>query len=122
AWNRRKAVRHQNRRGAGGIEQEKTLASFPGTLFRQAQVDAVFAQRQPNETRMRAERMVIKRVHEILELKSRPEEPSKPCHANRDTSQASARDNGVLAFFCDCDGEGNRREGRGFSRQNGPPA
>ena len=42
-----------------GIEREKRLAPFPGPLFHQAQIEAVFAEHQANEARMRTERMMI---------------------------------------------------------------
>jgi len=77
ARDRRKAFGHQDRRGGRGIEQEKPFTPLPGPLLHQAQVEAVFAQREANEARMRAERMMIERVHEIPEVKSRRlKEPS----------------------------------------------
>ena len=57
----------QDRRGARGIEREKRLAPFPGPFFHQPQIEAVFAEHQANEARMRAERMMVQRVHEVLE-------------------------------------------------------
>ena len=63
AGNRRLAFRYQHRRGARGIEREKGLAPLPDPLFHQPHVEAVFAQRQPNEARMRAERMMEQREH-----------------------------------------------------------
>ncbi len=71
ARNRRKSVSHQDRRGARRIEHEKPFAPLPGPFFHKAQVEAVFAQHQANEARMRTERMMIERVHEILGAKSR---------------------------------------------------
>ena len=58
----------QDRRGARGIEHEKGLAPLPGPLFHQAQIEAVFAKGQANEARMRTERMMKQRVHEVLWL------------------------------------------------------
>ena len=39
----------QDRRGAGGIEREIGFAPFPGALFHQPQIEAVFAEDQANE-------------------------------------------------------------------------
>ena len=61
------ALGDQDRRGGRGIEREKRLAPFPGPLFHQPQVEAVFAEDQANEARMRTERMMEQRVHEVLE-------------------------------------------------------
>ncbi len=50
---------------AAGLSTRNRFAPFPGPLFHQAQVEAVFAQHQANEARMRTERVMIERVHEI---------------------------------------------------------
>ena len=117
---RRKAVRHQHRRGARGIEQQKPFAPFPGTFFHQPQVEAMFAQHQANEARMRTERVVKERVHEILELKIAARGTLRAGSCESGHSQAGASGNQCLAFFCNCDREANRREERAFYSQNGP--
>ena len=64
---RRVALGHQDRRGAGRIEQQKCLAPLPAALFDQPQVEPVFAEDQANEARMRAERMMKQREHEAFD-------------------------------------------------------
>ena len=66
AGNRRPAFVDQHRRGAGGIERQERLAPLPGPLLHQAQIEAVFAQHQADEARMRTERVVIEREHAAL--------------------------------------------------------
>ena len=46
-----------------GIERQKGLAPFPDPLLHQPQIEAVFAEHQANEARMRTERMMKQRVH-----------------------------------------------------------
>ena len=45
-----------------GIEHQEVLAPLPDPLLDQAHVEAVFAERQADEARMRAERMMKQRV------------------------------------------------------------
>ena len=63
----RPAFGDQHRRGAGGIERQKRLAPLPDPLFHQPQIEAVFAERQADEARMRTERMMEQREHEALD-------------------------------------------------------
>src|SRR5204862_7542858 len=58
----------QDRRGTRRIEREEGFAPFPGPLFHQAQIKSVFAEDQADEARMRAERVMVQRVHEVLDL------------------------------------------------------
>ena len=67
AGNRRQALGDQHRRGARGIERQKRLAPLPGPLLHQPQIEAVFAERQADEARMRTERMMKQRVHAVLD-------------------------------------------------------
>src|SRR6202012_3732983 len=53
----------QHRRRAGWIEREETFPPLPGPFLHQAQVEAVLAEHEANEARMRAEGMVKQRVH-----------------------------------------------------------
>src|SRR5216684_566764 len=66
AGNRQLALCYQHRRGGRGIERQKRLAPLPGPLFHQPQIEAVFSQRQADEARMRTERMMKQREHEVL--------------------------------------------------------
>ena len=67
AGNRRQAFGNQDRRGRRGIERQKRFAPFPDPFFDQPQIQAVFASDQADEARMRAERMMKQRVHEVFE-------------------------------------------------------
>ena len=58
AGHRRTAFLDQHRRGAFRIEREEFLAPLPHALLDQARRDAVLAERQAHEARMRAERMM----------------------------------------------------------------
>jgi hypothetical protein len=68
ARNRREALRDQHRRRRRGVKREKCFAPFPDPFLDQPQIEAVFAKDQANEARMRAERMMKQRVHEVLGL------------------------------------------------------
>jgi hypothetical protein len=52
---------------APGIQRQKRVAPLPGPLFHQAQIEAEFAEREPDESRMWAERMMQQREHAVLE-------------------------------------------------------
>src|SRR5204863_308839 len=67
AGNGRHALGKQHRRRSGGIERQERLAPFPGPLLDQPQIEAVFAQDQANEARMRTERMVEQCEHAVPE-------------------------------------------------------
>ena len=66
ARNRGMAFLHQDRRGAGGVEHEEFLAALPHPLLDRAHGDAVLAERQAHEARMRAERVMEQRQHAAL--------------------------------------------------------
>src|SRR3979490_747625 len=99
AGNRRPAFRYQHRRGARGVQCKKCLATFPGALVHQPRIEAVFAQREADEARMRTERMMKQREHEpldrfrmikkfstVLRRAYTPQQRSKlPKHANEAT-------------------------------------
>src|SRR6202161_2997238 len=67
AGNRRPAFGDQHRRGACRVERQKRLAPLPDPLFHQPQIEAVFAERQPDEARMGTERMMKQREHEAFD-------------------------------------------------------
>src|SRR5262249_30218999 len=66
--NRGTTFLHHHRSRASGIEDEKFLAAFPHTLLDRARGDAVFAERQAYETRVRAERVVEQCQHAALRI------------------------------------------------------
>src|SRR5215472_10559112 len=66
--NRGTAFLHHHRSRAGGIEDEKFLAAFPHALLDRARGEAVFAERQAYETRVRAERVVEQCQHAALRI------------------------------------------------------
>ncbi|MHB8842853.1 MAG: hypothetical protein ACYC56_13895, partial [Candidatus Aquicultor sp.] len=53
----------QKRRLPGRIEQQVVLPALERLFFDQLRVNAIFPQKKPDETRLRAERMVMKRDH-----------------------------------------------------------
>src|SRR4051812_13923682 len=63
----RKACGRQDRRGARRIERQERLAPLPDALLDQPQIEAVLAEGEPDETRMRAEWMMKQREHEALD-------------------------------------------------------
>ena len=63
----RPALGHQHRRGACGIQRKKRFAPLPDPFFHQTQIETVFANGKANEARMRAERMMKQREHEVLD-------------------------------------------------------
>ena len=63
AGHARRAVLDHDGRRALGAEQQEIAPPLPRPLLDQRRLDAVLAERQPYETRMRAERMMIKRDH-----------------------------------------------------------
>src|ERR1700726_4322952 len=67
ARNGRPAFGDQYRRGARGVQCEKRLAPLPDPLFHQTQIQTVFAERQANKARMRAEWVMKQREHEALD-------------------------------------------------------
>src|SRR5262249_39824026 len=66
--NRGAAFLHHHWRRAGGIENEELLAALPHTLLHGPCGDAVFAERQAYETRVRAERVVEQCQHAALRI------------------------------------------------------
>src|SRR5216684_7369444 len=78
AGDRRLAFRYQHRCGARGVQRKKRLTALPGPLFGQPQFEAVFAERQADEARMRAERMMEQREHAGLEYFARLKNLSTP--------------------------------------------
>ena len=62
------AFLHQHRRGAGGIEGQELLAALPDALLDHARGDAIFAERQADETRVRAEWVMKQRQHAALRI------------------------------------------------------
>src|SRR4051795_12384790 len=63
----REARGRQHRRGARRIQRQERLAPLPGPLLHQPQIEAVLAEGEPDETRMRAEWMMKQREHEALD-------------------------------------------------------
>jgi hypothetical protein len=57
------AILAQDRRRPGGIELEELAPPFPDAFFDQRGVEAELAEREPDEARMRAERIMVKRGH-----------------------------------------------------------
>src|SRR6266851_5158765 len=91
AGNRRLAFRYQYRRGAGRVQRKKRLTALPGPLFGQPQIEAVFAERQADEARMRAERMMEQGEHGGLEyfamLKNLSTPETAPTYRSAQTRQ-----------------------------------
>ena len=54
---------HQNRRLPGRIEEQEIPPPLIGLFFDEFGFDRIFAEKQPDETRMRAKGMMIKRDH-----------------------------------------------------------
>ena len=63
ARNRRRALLHQHRRGAGGIEHQELLAPFPGPLLDEARRLPELVEGEPDKTRVRTEWMMKQRQH-----------------------------------------------------------
>ena len=103
AGNRRVALGDQHRRGAGRIERQKRVAPLPGALFHQPQIEAVFAERQADEARLRTERVVKQRVHGGLDSFARlnkcPDAGAVAQPRRRQTSEARRRGNAVFAHI-----------------------
>src|SRR6476620_4821538 len=78
AGNRRLALGDQHRRGGLRIEREKRLAPLPDPLLYQPEVEAVLAQRQADEARLRAERVVKQREHGVLDSFAALRRPISP--------------------------------------------
>ena len=79
ARNRRLALLDQHRRGAGRIEHQEVLAPLPDALLDQPQIEAVFAEHQANEARMRAEGVMKQREHAAFAVRlGRLTKRSKP--------------------------------------------
>jgi hypothetical protein len=68
AGNRGMPFGDQHRRGAGRIEHEEILAPFPHPLLDQPRIEVVLRQRQTDEARMRAKRMMEQRQHAALRI------------------------------------------------------
>jgi hypothetical protein len=64
------AILAQHRRRPGGIELEELAPPFPDALFDQRGVEAELAECEPDEARMRAKRIMVKRGHRLLELRT----------------------------------------------------
>ena len=62
---RRVAFFDQHRRRAGGIKREKFGPALPWALLDEPRRQAVLAQRQPDEARMRTERLMQQGQHEV---------------------------------------------------------
>ena len=61
----RKMLGGQHRGGSRRVEDEELLAALPGPFLDQLQVEAVLAEHQANEPRLRAERMMEQREHRV---------------------------------------------------------
>src|ERR1700738_492613 len=59
----RQALGDQHRRGSCRVQGEKGLPPLPCALLHQPQIEAVFADDETDESRMRAERMMVQREH-----------------------------------------------------------
>ena len=70
ARHRRIALGHQHRRGGGRIEHQELLAALPDPLLDGAVLEPMLGQRQPDVSRMRAERMMEKCQHGALRLRA----------------------------------------------------
>src|SRR5262249_32329610 len=66
AGNRGVAFLHKHRRGARRVENEEFLAPLPHPLLDRARGQAVLAERQPHEARVRAKGVVEQRQHRAL--------------------------------------------------------
>jgi hypothetical protein len=63
ARNRRRALFHQHRRGAGGIEHQEVLAPLPGALLDEPRGLPKLLQDEPDKTRVRTEWMMKQGQH-----------------------------------------------------------
>src|SRR5258708_24621901 len=75
---RRLARGDQHRRGGRGIERQKLLAPLPDPLLHQPEIEAVLTQRQADEARLRAERVVKQREHGVLDSFAALRRPFSP--------------------------------------------
>src|SRR5215472_18917043 len=73
ARHRRMALLHQHRGAAGRIDGEELGPALPHPLLDRPHGDTVLAQGQPDEARMRTERMVEQRQHTMWRAPANPE-------------------------------------------------
>jgi len=64
AGNRRHAVDQRERRDAFGGQRQKLAPPLPDLLFDEFRLDSIFGERNAQEARMRAKRVVIKGEHD----------------------------------------------------------
>ncbi len=98
AGNRELVFGDQDRRGPGRIKREKAFAPLPGALLHQLQIEAVFAEHEPDEARMRTERVMEQRVHAAFDYFAALKKAST-CGRGAKLPKQTGEATGVFTFY-----------------------